>query len=110
MRHVKKLDLRMNRLVLTALETNYFSVFERLTHVDVRDNRIGELDVTAVRTLEYLNCERNAMSTLRASGTALKNLFAACNCEQPPLFHWPRARVLNMGTEIFFCQSISQST
>jgi len=81
MRHVKKLDMRMNRLVLTALETNYFSVFERLTHVDVRDNRIGELDVTGVRTLEYLNCERNAMSCLRANGTALKNLFAACNCE-----------------------------
>jgi len=82
---VKKLDLRMNRLVLTAHETRYLSVFERLTHVDVRDNRVGELDMTPVSTLEYLNCERNAMSTLRANGTALKNLFAAANCERAPL-------------------------
>jgi len=75
----------MNRLVLSADETMYFSTFERLTHVDVRDNRVSELDVSAVRTLEYLNCERNAMSSLHVNGTALKNLFAACNCEYSQL-------------------------
>ena len=71
----------MNRLMLTADEAVHFNVFERLTHVDVRDNRISELDMSAVRTLEYLNCERNAMTSLHVNGTALKNLFAACNCE-----------------------------
>ena len=71
----------MNQLVLSADETVNFSAFERLTHVDVRDNRVNELDISAVRTLEYLNCERNAMSTLYVNGTALKNLFVACNCE-----------------------------
>ena len=82
MRHVKKLDLRMNRLVFSADETVNFSVFDRLTHVDVRDNRVGELDMSVVRTLEYLNCERNAMASLHVNGTALKNLFVACNCER----------------------------
>ena len=81
MRHVKKLDLRMNQLVLSVDETVNFSMFERLTHVDVRDNRISELDMSSVRTLEYLNCERNAMVSLHVNGTALKNIFAACNCE-----------------------------
>jgi len=82
MRHVKKLDLRMNRLVFSADETVNFSVFDRLTHVDVRDNRVSELDMSVVRTLEYLNCERNAMASLHINGTALKNLFVACNCER----------------------------
>jgi len=81
MQQVKKLDLRMNRLVLCADETLHFGRLERLTHLDVRDNRVCELDISAVTTLEYLNCERNAMSSLRVNGTALKNLFAACNCE-----------------------------
>jgi len=75
----------MNRLMLPVEETAHFNRFERLTHVDVRDNRISELDVSAVRTIEYLNCERNAMSSLYLNGTALKNLFAACNCERSTL-------------------------
>jgi len=81
MRHVKKLDLRMNQLATVVDDAVNFNVLERLTHVDVRDNRISELDISAVCTLEYLNCERNAMASLRANGTALKNLFASCNCE-----------------------------
>jgi len=80
LRHAKKVDLRLNRLVLPLAETMQFSLLERLTHLDVRDNRIADLDVTAVRTLEYLNCERNAMGSLLVNGSSLRNLFASCNC------------------------------
>lgn len=80
LRHAKKIDLRMNGLMLPIAETMHFSMLDRLTHLDVRDNRISDLDVTAIRTLEYLNCERNAMGTLLVNGSGLRNLFASCNC------------------------------
>ena len=71
----------MNDLLLSPAETVQFSILEHLTHLDVRDNVIEELDVTSVKTLEYLNCERNGMRSLSVNGLALKNLFAAHNSE-----------------------------
>ncbi len=79
MKYAKKVDFRMNQLTLPPSETMKFTVLEHLTHLDIRDNQVVDLDVRALKTLEYLNCERNNMHTLQVNGTALKNLFAAHN-------------------------------
>jgi len=81
MKYVKKVDLRMNQLVLPNTETMKFSILEHLTHLDIRDNRVTELDLRSLKSLEYLSCERNTMLSLQLNGTSLKNLFASCNCE-----------------------------
>ncbi|XP_021366210.1 PH domain leucine-rich repeat-containing protein phosphatase 2-like isoform X2 [Mizuhopecten yessoensis] len=79
LRHVKKIDLRMNSLTLLPSETAKFHILENVTHLDVRDNHIPDLDVRSLKALEYLNCERNAMHTLQINGMSLKNLFASKN-------------------------------
>jgi len=81
MKYVKKLDLRLNHLVLPTTETMKFTILEHLTHLDIRDNQVAELDIRAIKTLEFLNCERNAMASLQLNGTALKFLFAGSNCK-----------------------------
>lgn len=81
MKYVKKLDLRLNQLVLPTTETMKFTILEHLTHLDIRDNQVTELDIRAIKTLEFLNCERNAMASLQLNGTALKFLFAGSNCK-----------------------------
>ena len=79
MQHIKKVDFRMNLLSLLPSETAKFSFLEVLTHLDVRDNQIPDLDVRSLKALEYLNCERNGMHTLQVNGTSLKNLLASDN-------------------------------
>lgn len=81
MKYVKKIDLRMNQLTLPTTETMKFTILEHLTHLDIRDNLVSELDVRALKMLEYLNCERNGMTTLQLNGSVLKNLFASSNRE-----------------------------
>lgn len=55
---------------------------EQLVHIvqlDLRDTGLQELDVTALRRLELLRCDRNTLSRLRVNGLALKSLHAAHN-------------------------------
>lgn len=79
LKYVKKIDLRMNQLTLPPSESTKFHLLEQLTHLDIRENDVGDLDIRAIRTLEYLNCERNNITTLQVNGSSLKNLFAAHN-------------------------------
>ena len=79
MKYVKKVDFRMNKLTLTSVETLKLTALEHLSHLDIRDNNIPELDIRPLRTLEYLNVERNGMTSLQLNGMALKNLFAGYN-------------------------------
>jgi PH domain/leucine-rich repeat-containing protein phosphatase len=80
MKYVKKVDLRMNQLTLNATETMKLTVLEHLTHLDIRDNQVTDLDLRSLRTLEYLNVERNDMVSLQANGMSMKTLFASHNC------------------------------
>ncbi|WAR12148.1 PHLP2-like protein [Mya arenaria] len=68
--HIKKIDFRMNRLTLTPSEMAKFHLLELVTHLDVRDNAITELDVRPLRNLEYLNCERNNIHNLQVKLTS----------------------------------------
>ena len=79
LQHIKKIDLRMNSLTLSPSETAKFHVLETVTHLDVRDNHIADLDVRSLKRLEYLNCERSGIKSLQINGSALKNLFASRN-------------------------------
>lgn len=79
MQHIKKVDFRMNLLSLLPSETTKFSFLEILTHLDVRDNQIPDLDIRSLKGLEYLNCERNEMHTLQINGMSLKNVLASHN-------------------------------
>ena len=49
MKYVKKVDLRMNQLTLSPTETMKFTVLEHLTHLDIRDNQVTDLDIRALR-------------------------------------------------------------
>ena len=79
MQHIKKIDFRMNMLVVSASEVVKFHLLELVTHLDVRDNKVSDLDVRALRALEYLNCGRNCLHTLQVNGAAIKTLVAAQN-------------------------------
>ncbi|BFZ13214.1 hypothetical protein BsWGS_16253 [Bradybaena similaris] len=82
MAHIKKIDLRLNKLQLLPTETARFQSLEHVTHVDIRENHIMDLDIRAIRCLEYLNCERNNIKTLQVNGSSLKNIFASYNSLQ----------------------------
>ncbi|XP_041375510.1 PH domain leucine-rich repeat-containing protein phosphatase 2-like [Gigantopelta aegis] len=79
MKHIKKIDLRMNKLELLPTETAKFHSLDHVTHLDIRDNHIVDLDIRAIRCLEYLNCERSGLRSLQINGSALKNVFASHN-------------------------------
>lgn len=87
LKYTKRLDLRLNELMLPTIDTLKFTVLEHLTHLDVRDNRISELDLHVLRMLEYLNCERNSVVSLHLNGTSLRILAAAGNREFCAFFH-----------------------
>ena len=71
----------MNNLSLPASETVYMSELEQLTHLDLRMNKIRELDLRCVKALEYLNVERNELHSLQLNGSQLKTVFASYNGE-----------------------------
>lgn len=79
MTHIKKIDLRMNKLQLLPTETARFQSLDHVTHLDIRDNEIIDLDIRAIRALEYLNCERNMIRSLQINGSSLKNIFVSHN-------------------------------
>ena len=81
MQHIKKIDLRMNSLSVSPVEVVKFHLLELVTHLDVRDNKISELDVRSLKALEYLNCSRNSLHTLQVNGAAIKTLVATQNGE-----------------------------
>ena len=79
LKDLKRIDLRFNDLGLKADEALHLVSFEQLTHLDLRDNRIVELDLRFLQSLEFLSCERNQLQRLQLSGAALRTLLAAHN-------------------------------
>ncbi|GAB1598342.1 PH domain leucine-rich repeat-containing protein phosphatase 2-like isoform X1 [Argonauta hians] len=79
MKLVKKIDFRFNRLTLMPSEIAKFQCLEFMSHLDIRDNCIENLDIRALKGLVYINCERNGMQNLQLSGVALKYMYAKDN-------------------------------
>lgn len=50
-----------------------------VTQLDVRDNRLSELDASLFPRLEVLHCQRNRIAHLRLRGCMLKALYASNN-------------------------------
>lgn len=78
----------MNNLTLPASETVHMNVMEQLTHLDLRMNKVKELDLRCLKSLEYLNVERNNLHTLQLNGVLLKTVFASYNGESVDLFYF----------------------
>ncbi|NXA38145.1 PHLP1 phosphatase, partial [Eudromia elegans] len=77
MPHIKHVDLRLNSIRrLVADETDFL---HHVTQLDLRDNKLGELDATVFSNVEVLHCERNQLVTLKISGYFLKALYASSN-------------------------------
>uniref|UniRef100_A0A3Q3X046 protein-serine/threonine phosphatase n=1 Tax=Mola mola TaxID=94237 RepID=A0A3Q3X046_MOLML len=69
--HVKHIDLRSdNNAIISELH---------VTQLDVRDNRLTELDASVFPRLEVLHCERNRIASLKAKGCLLKGIYASNN-------------------------------
>ncbi|XP_029420291.1 PH domain leucine-rich repeat-containing protein phosphatase 2 isoform X3 [Nannospalax galili] len=69
--------LKMNHLktmVTENLEGN-----KHITHMDLRDNQLTDLDLSSLCNLEQLHCERNYLRELTLSGFSLRTLYANWN-------------------------------
>ncbi|XP_053322188.1 PH domain leucine-rich repeat-containing protein phosphatase 1 [Spea bombifrons] len=77
MPQIKHVDLRLNAIKKLLVDEPDFLL--HITQLDLRDNKMTELDVTAFSNLEVLHCERNHLTSLKISGYFLKALYASCN-------------------------------
>ncbi|KAF7245255.1 PH domain leucine-rich repeat-containing protein phosphatase 1 [Varanus komodoensis] len=77
MPHIKHVDLRLN--VIRRLVADEANFLHHVTQLDLRDNKLGELDATIFNNAEILHCERNQLVTLKISGYLLKALYASSN-------------------------------
>ncbi|KFQ28058.1 PH domain leucine-rich repeat-containing protein phosphatase 2, partial [Mesitornis unicolor] len=78
MSHIKSVDLRLNNLKRAAADT--LEGNKSVTYMDLRDNRMTDLDLSSLGSLEQLHCERNKLKELTLSGFSLRALYANNNC------------------------------
>lgn len=71
------LSARLNSI--RRLEAGEVDFLHHVTQLDLRDNKLGELDATVFNNVEVLHCERNQLVTLKISGYFLKALYASSN-------------------------------
>ncbi|XP_053520155.1 PH domain leucine-rich repeat-containing protein phosphatase 1 [Artibeus jamaicensis] len=75
--HIKHVDLRLNKIrKLIADEVDFL---QHVTQLDLRDNKLGDLDAMIFNNIEVLHCERNQLVTLNICGYFLKALYASSN-------------------------------
>uniref|UniRef100_A0A8C1BHI8 protein-serine/threonine phosphatase n=1 Tax=Cyprinus carpio carpio TaxID=630221 RepID=A0A8C1BHI8_CYPCA len=74
---LKHIDLRLNQISAVLPDEPEF--LHHVTQLDVRDNRLSELDASVFPRLEVLHCQRNRLTRLRLRGCALKALYASSN-------------------------------
>ncbi|KAJ8268405.1 hypothetical protein COCON_G00135770 [Conger conger] len=74
---VKHVDLRLNKICQLLPEEPDF--LRHVTHLDLRDNRLQELDASIFPRLEVLHCERNRLTSLSLRGGPLRGLYASAN-------------------------------
>uniref|UniRef100_A0A3P9DG07 protein-serine/threonine phosphatase n=1 Tax=Maylandia zebra TaxID=106582 RepID=A0A3P9DG07_9CICH len=75
--HVKHIDLRLNKISIMVPDEP--DLLRHVTQLDVRDNRLTELDASVFPRLEVLHCERNHITSLKAKGCLLKGIYASNN-------------------------------
>ncbi|KAF3699402.1 PH domain leucine-rich repeat-containing protein phosphatase 1 [Channa argus] len=74
---VKHIDLRLNKI--SSMVPDEPDLLRHVTQLDVRDNRLMDLDASVFPRLEVLHCERNRIVSLKAKGCLLKGIYASNN-------------------------------
>ncbi|XP_042353431.1 PH domain leucine-rich repeat-containing protein phosphatase 1-like [Plectropomus leopardus] len=74
---VKHIDLRLNKI--SSMVPDEPDLLRHVTQLDVRDNRLTDLDASVFPRLEVLHCERNRIESLKAKGCLLKGIYASNN-------------------------------
>lgn len=74
---VKHIDLRLNKI--SSMVPDEPDLLRHVTQLDVRDNRLTDLDASVFPRLEVLHCERNCITSLKAKGSLLKGIYASNN-------------------------------
>ncbi|XP_028988720.1 PH domain leucine-rich repeat-containing protein phosphatase 1 [Betta splendens] len=74
---VKHIDLRLNKI--SSMVPDEPDLLRHVTQLDVRDNRLTDLDASVLPRLEVLHCERNRIVGLKAKGCLLKGIYASSN-------------------------------
>ncbi|KAI5280085.1 Ph Domain Leucine-Rich Repeat-Containing Protein Phosphatase 1 [Manis pentadactyla] len=77
MPHIKHVDLRLN--IIRKLIADEVDFLQHVTQLDLRDNKLGDLDAMIFNNIEILHCERNQLVTLNICGYVLKALYASSN-------------------------------
>ncbi|KAG8521134.1 PH domain leucine-rich repeat-containing protein phosphatase 1 [Galemys pyrenaicus] len=77
MPHIKHVDLRLN--IIRKLEADEVDFLQHITQLDLRDNKLSDLDAMIFNNIEVLHCERNQLVTLNICGYFLKALYASSN-------------------------------
>ncbi|XP_074107682.1 PH domain leucine-rich repeat protein phosphatase isoform X2 [Cotesia typhae] len=73
--HLHKVNLRNNQLKGNIILGNYGN----LTHLDVSENSIEKLDISALQELQSARCARNSLTELTVCGRNLVSLIAGHN-------------------------------
>lgn len=71
------LFVRLNKI--SSMVPDEPDLLRHVTQLDVRDNRLTELDASVFPRLEVLHCERNRITSLKAKGCLLKGIYASNN-------------------------------
>uniref|UniRef100_A0A8C9XG39 protein-serine/threonine phosphatase n=1 Tax=Sander lucioperca TaxID=283035 RepID=A0A8C9XG39_SANLU len=74
---VKHIDLRLNKI--SSMVPDEPDLLRHVTQLDVRDNRLTDLDASVFPRLEVLHCERNHIVSLKSKGCLLKGIYASNN-------------------------------
>lgn len=69
--------VRLNKI--TSVVPDEPDLLRHVTQLDLRDNRLTELDACVFPKLEVLHCERNRIVCLKAKGSFLKGIYASSN-------------------------------
>ncbi|KAM6217795.1 PH domain leucine-rich repeat-containing protein phosphatase 1 [Rhynchocyon petersi] len=77
MPHIKHVDLRLN--IIKEVIADEVDFLQHITQLDLRDNKLGDLDAMIFNNIEVLHCERNQLVTLNICGYFLKALYASSN-------------------------------
>ncbi|KAK3561648.1 hypothetical protein QTP86_012469 [Hemibagrus guttatus] len=64
---------------LCSVKSETLEPIKQLVQLDLRDNRLTELDLSAACNLDTLHCERNQLEALTLSGFTLRSLYASNN-------------------------------
>lgn len=70
-------SVRLNKI--SSMVPDEPDLLRHVTQLDVRDNRLTDLDASVFPRLEVLHCERNRIASLKAKGCLLKGIYASNN-------------------------------